>query len=239
MSKFSVIVADPPWQFQDKLEMSDVPRGAAANYPLLDLEEIKRLPVKDVADPNGCVLALWVPSSMLLDGLEVMAAWGFEQKQTYVWVKTKKKPLESLRKLTTQTMKIGKNAFTFRDYLDVVSACCTLHNIHDILSFYMGHLFRQTHEICLLGINNTKVYKGLQNKSQRSVSFGENLKHSAKPEHLQDSLELMFPNAKKLEMFARRERDEWVTVGNEVCAGEDIRASIQRLADSPNENIAA
>lgn len=225
--------------FFDELKMSDVPRGAAANYPLLDLEEIKKLKVNELADPNGCVLALWVPSSMLQDGLDVMRAWGFSQRQSYIWVKSKKHPLEKLQKLTTNVMKLGKHHFSFKEYLNAVHTCINAFDLKEILSFYMGHLFRQTHEICLIGINTTKIYKSLSNKSQRSVSFGENLKHSAKPEHLQDSLEIMFPESKKLEMFARRRRENWTVIGNEVCDGEDIRDSIEKLLVSTNEDVAA
>jgi N6-adenosine-specific RNA methylase IME4 len=241
MSKFQVIVADPPWAFSDKLEMSNVPRGAAANYPLLDLEEIKNLRVQDIADPNGCVLALWVPSSLLQDGLDVMKAWGFQQRQTYIWTKSKKNEnisknmrkdfLTLVKKVQRKALKLDGKTITYRDFDFVLD--------ESVLAFGMGRLFRQTHEICILGINSTKIYKSLKNKSQRSVSFGQNLKHSAKPDHLQKSLELMFPRGKKLEIFARRLADGWTTIGNEVCAGEDIRDSIKRLADSINENIAA
>jgi N6-adenosine-specific RNA methylase IME4 len=85
--KCNVIVADPPWQFSDKLTMSDVKRGAEANYRgVLDLTAICELPVKRVAADNA-LLALWCPSSMIADGLEVMRAWGFEQKQIYTWLK--------------------------------------------------------------------------------------------------------------------------------------------------------
>ena len=95
----------------------------------------------------------------------------------------------------------------------------------------MGHLFRQTHEICLIGINNNGVYKKLKNKSQRSVMFAENLKHSAKPELLQDRLELMFPDANFLEVFGRRSRSNWTVIGNEspTTLGEDIRISLANL----------
>jgi N6-adenosine-specific RNA methylase IME4 len=238
MSKFQVIVADPPWSFSDRLEMSSVPRGAAANYPLLDIEEIKKLKVSEVADPNGCVLALWVPSSMLQDGLDVMSSWGFDHKQTYIWVKTKKNPLDLLDNFF-KSFKTAPTKDNYKHWKSVISRTIKEFPIHNILSFYMGHLFRQTHEICLIGINSTKIYKSLQNKSQRSVSFGENLKHSAKPEHLQDSLEIMFPGVRMLEIFARRKRDGWTTIGNEVCGGEDVRDSLQKLMEALNEDAAA
>ena len=228
--KFQVIVSDPPWSFTDSLTMSDVARGAAANYVTMTNEDILNLNVQAIADPDGCVLALWVPSSILQTGLDVMKAWGFEHKQTYVWVKVKKEPLVLLKKSIKKFMKVSsKQKLTMNDYLEGFQQCLRSFDIRDVLSFFMGRLFRQTHEICLIGLNNTKVYKQLANKSQRSVSFGQNLDHSAKPEHLQDSLEIMFPNSEKFEMFARRIRSDWTCVGNEVCNGEDIRDSLKKL----------
>lgn len=240
--KFSIIVADPPWSFKDSLKMSDVPRGAAANYSVMTNSDILGLDVKSIADPNGCVLALWVPSSLLQLGLDTMKTWGFEHKQTYVWVKTKKEPLDLLRKdlmksamhglkLVKETALIEGLKVIIRDVALPIAGLTTLFDLNTTLAFYMGRLFRQTHEICLIGINNKKIYKKLMNKSQRSVSFAENLKHSAKPDDLQKSLELMFPNAEKLEIFARRELPEWTCLGNECPAtyGEDIRDSLKKL----------
>jgi N6-adenosine-specific RNA methylase IME4 len=143
-----------------------------------------------------------------------MEAWGFQQKQTYIWVKTKKHPFKDFLK--------SKDKLT--DLMKV-----PLSIINGLLAFGMGRLFRQTHEICLVGTSNNKIYQQLQNKSQRSVSLAPNLKHSAKPEALQDSLEMMFPNANKLELFARRQRPNWTCLGNEVCQGEDIRDSLIKL----------
>lgn len=229
--KFNVIVADPPWFFFDGLKMSDTPRGAAANYSLMKNEDIKSLSVKELVDPTGAILALWVPSSLLQEGLDTINAWGFKHKQTYIWVKNKKDPMSLLR---THAMKFIKYAlksksFSNKDYLDGLISTFDMFNMNNLLAFGMGRLFRQTHEICLIGTNNNGIYKSLKNKSQRSVSFGENLKHSAKPEHLQDSLELMFPSSNKLELFARRIRPDWTCLGNEVCNGEDIRVSLSKL----------
>lgn len=236
--KFTCIVADPPYSFRDKLLQSDVARGAAANYKLMTISDIKQLPIKDYADPNGSILALWVPSSLLQEGLDTMKAWGFKHKQTYVWVKTKKESLGTLRKAFTKTVKTALkagnwDAFQFPEIRDLFIQTASSFSLTDMLSFGMGRLFRQTHEICLIGTNNNKVYKSLANKSQRSVSFGENLKHSAKPEHLQDSLDIMFPGANnaKLELFSRRQRKGWWCLGNEapMTKNEDIRDSLNKL----------
>lgn len=233
--KFNVIVSDPPWSFSDKLEQSDVARGAAANYSTMTISQIKQMPVKEVA-AEGALLALWVPSSLLQDGLDVMREWGFQHKQTYIWVKTKKEILGDFSKwvkkniLKSPQVTYDKSAYT--GAIDSIIKSIGNTNLTNELSFGMGRLFRQTHEICLIGINSNKVYKFLANKSQRSVSFGVNLRHSAKPEHLQDSLELMFPDAKeKMEIFSRRQRKGWYCLGNEspMTKGEDILKSLNKL----------
>lgn len=236
MQQFQVIAADPPWPFNDTLTMSDVARGASSNYSVMTMADIKNLPMKDFSNPNGCILALWVPSSLLQDGLDTMKAWGFTHKQTYVWVKTKKDPFKNIRRIYLDLWKIHdpfKDKVTPRKFIQNMKKSIELitstAKLKDMLAFGMGRLFRQTHEFCLVGINNKKIYKHLENKSQRSVSFAENLKHSAKPEDLQDSLDIMFPKGNKLELFARRIRPDWTCLGNEVCNGEDIRVSLAKL----------
>jgi N6-adenosine-specific RNA methylase IME4 len=235
--KFRVIVADPPWSFKDSLKMSDVKRGAQANYDTMTISDIQQLPIKQFASPQGSLLALWVPSSLLQEGLDAMKSWGFAHKQTYVWVKTKKEPLKEFKKLLVLASKLMHDleSATIKksSFLTIVKAACVVSMrkfpLESVLAFGMGRLFRQTHEICLIGTNNNQIYKELANKSQRSVSFATNLKHSAKPEHLQDSLDIMFPKGNKLELFARRHRPGWVCLGNEICNGEDIRVSLSKL----------
>jgi mRNA (2'-O-methyladenosine-N6-)-methyltransferase len=229
MKRFRVIVADPPWPFKDSLKMSDVARGAQANYSTMTMQEIRELPVNAYCHPDGAVLCLWVPGSLLQDGLDTMKAWGFKHKQTYIWVKTKKEPLKDLVDFIKPLSKNSITLSNIKSYITQVSNLVKTANISAALSFGMGRLFRQTHEICLIGTSGSEVYKQLANKSQRSVCFAENLKHSAKPEELQNSLEIMFPKARKLELFARRVRPGWTCLGNEVCNGDDIRVSLSQL----------
>ena len=214
---------DPPWNFNDSLKMDDVKRGASSNYKTLSMEDIKNLDIKSISDDN-CVLALWVPASLLKDGLETVERWGFVQKQIHVWVKTKQNPLSSLikdilldlKKLDIEAVKEKINNF----------------NLENILSFGMGRLFRNCFEIALI-CTKGNIYSSLKNKSQRAVHFYPATKHSTKPEKLQDMLEIMFPDAKNegkmAELFARREREGWICVGNEIGPKEDIRDSIERL----------
>lgn len=86
--RYRIIYADPAWQYRDKATAGK--RGASFKYPTMSVEELKKLPVANLADDN-CTLFLWVTNPMLPVGLEVMAAWGFTYKTVaFNWVKRNK-----------------------------------------------------------------------------------------------------------------------------------------------------
>jgi len=238
MAKFNSIVADPPWSLSDRLTMSKIKRGAESHYDVLSDEELMKLDVEKLA-ANDSVLVLWVPSSKLQSGLDVMKAWGFRQTQTFIWVKTKNEPLSPLQNLIKDLFKKTlKGLFPSliqgpTVIMDYVKSTIDNFDVNEILTMNMGRWFRQTHEIALVGVRG-KIYSRLENKSQRSVLFAKNLKHSTKPDELQDRLLLMLPPSngnRHVELFARRVKPGVTCVGLECPAtpGEDIRDSISRL----------
>jgi len=85
MKRARVLVADPPWQHRDKLPGK---RGAAHKYKTLPLQEICTFDLPPLAD--DCWLFLWRLSSMPLEGLSVVKAWGFEPYSEIVWRKMRK-----------------------------------------------------------------------------------------------------------------------------------------------------
>lgn len=87
--KYKTIYADPPWQFQNRTGKVAPEHKRLNRYNTMKLDEIKKLPVSDVADEK-CHLYLWVPNALLPDGLAVMEAWGFEYKTNIIWEKTRK-----------------------------------------------------------------------------------------------------------------------------------------------------
>ena len=87
--KFATILADPPWQFQNRTGKMAPEHKRLARYATLSLEEIKTIPVKDAA-ADTCHLYLWVPNALLAEGLEVMKAWGFVYKSNLIWYKVRK-----------------------------------------------------------------------------------------------------------------------------------------------------
>lgn len=84
--KYKTIYADPPWQFSNRTGKVAPENKRLSRYPTMCLDDIKALPVSDVADERAH-LYLWVPTALLPDGLEVMKAWGFTYKTTLYWEK--------------------------------------------------------------------------------------------------------------------------------------------------------
>jgi N6-adenosine-specific RNA methylase IME4 len=81
--KFRTILADPPWP----LHQSGA-RGAQHHYPLMSLEQIRALPVEDLA-ADEAHLWLWVTNATLREGYDVASAWGFTVRSPLTWIKLK------------------------------------------------------------------------------------------------------------------------------------------------------
>lgn len=80
-AQFKTIVADPPWDVQQKGKL-----GAQSHYNLMTLERIKAMPVKDLAE-DSAHLWLWVTNATLRSGFDVAEAWGFTPRSTLTWIK--------------------------------------------------------------------------------------------------------------------------------------------------------
>lgn len=87
--RFHTVLADPPWQFQNRTGKMAPEHRRLNRYGTMDLEAIKALPVADFVE-EPAHLYLWVPNALLPEGLEVMKAWGFNYKSNLVWYKTRK-----------------------------------------------------------------------------------------------------------------------------------------------------
>lgn len=89
VQRFGTILADPPWQFQNRTGKIAPEHKRLSRYETMDLEEICGLRVADIAaDPAH--LYLWVPNALLPEGMKVMEAWGFRYVSNIVWHKIRK-----------------------------------------------------------------------------------------------------------------------------------------------------
>jgi len=81
--KYRTIMADPPWDVHQRGKNS---LGAERHYDLMTLDEIKKMPVGDLAEGDAH-LWLWVTNATLRDGYDVMEAWGFTPRSPLTWIK--------------------------------------------------------------------------------------------------------------------------------------------------------
>jgi len=214
MGAFRLIVADPPWKFDDSLPKGEnkPKRGAEQQYPVLSVDALCDLPVEAVVAPEA-MLGLWCPGALIANGLRVMDAWGFVHKQIWPWIKTSK--------ASEIPEDDGELPYVVKKGLYCPGR----------MAFGMGRYGRGCSEVALVGARG-RVQPLVVARNVRAIVFGPVLRHSAKPEQFQDKLERILPEGLKLELFARRDRKPWVCVGDEAPAtiGEDIRASMRWLA---------
>lgn len=84
-ARYPVIYADPPWRYEQPNSES---RAIENHYPTMPLDEVKALPVADIAF-DDCVLFMWATSPKLAEAMQVIDAWGFTYRTCAVWDKQK------------------------------------------------------------------------------------------------------------------------------------------------------
>ena len=150
-------------------------------------EDIKNLPVKDLADDN-CILFVWVTFPKLLDGLETIKSWGFEYKTVgFVWVKANKN--YNKKKLT----------FIKEEKFDAF--------------WGLGYWTRSNAELCLIATRGKpkRVSMGVH-----QIVYEPVREHSRKPDIVRDKIVKLMGDLPRIELFARQKVEGWDCWGNEV-----------------------
>lgn len=87
--RYDVIYADPPWSFDNYSEKGE-DRNAKSWYDCMDIEDIWRLPVGDIAADDS-MLAMWATFPLLPEAIETCRRWGFRYVTVgHVWIKLNK-----------------------------------------------------------------------------------------------------------------------------------------------------
>lgn len=86
--KYEIIYADPPWPYNARRNLNTkFGGGAGGHYPLMTMEEIKKLPIKELAAENAALI-LWVTFPLLNKQIKLFEEWGFKYKTLgFSWVK--------------------------------------------------------------------------------------------------------------------------------------------------------
>lgn len=96
--QYRTILADPPWDINQKGG-----RGAIMHYPLMTIDQIKALPVEQLAQDDAH-LWLWTTNGALEQAFGVARAWGFTPKSLLTWVKPRYTLGNYLRNATEQVI---------------------------------------------------------------------------------------------------------------------------------------
>lgn len=81
---YRVLLGDPPWAYDNLTPV--IATTPIDYYPSMPTAEIAALPVSRLAAADS-VLFLWSTSPHLPEALQVMAAWDFDYKTSFVWDK--------------------------------------------------------------------------------------------------------------------------------------------------------
>lgn len=85
-NKYKTIYIDPPWMERGG---GKIKRGADRHYDLMKTDEISKLPIRELADDEGCHLYLWTTNIFLPQAIELLKIWDFEYITTITWMKDK------------------------------------------------------------------------------------------------------------------------------------------------------
>jgi N6-adenosine-specific RNA methylase IME4 len=92
LGPFTLLYADPPWQFDVYSEAGEG-RSAVQHYPTMSDDDIANFKIngRRVMEVmhDDAALFLWCTSSNIDLALDVMDAWGFQFRSSAVWVKDK------------------------------------------------------------------------------------------------------------------------------------------------------
>jgi len=198
MDKFDVLLADPPWSY-NKWNKATGHGKANDHYATLSKKQICAMgeQIQDLMAPDAA-LFLWSTPPTIDDAREVMAAWGFKYRTFgFTWVK----------------YYAGK-APDFGTYPRILGEDNLLHKV----ALGMGSYTRANAEPCLLGVRGRMP---VDDHGVSSIILSPRLKHSQKPHEQYDKIQRLYPEARKLELFARHNQDGWSSWGNQVK--EDIK----------------
>jgi site-specific DNA-methyltransferase (adenine-specific) len=187
MKKYNIIYTDPPWKYNLRANHKTRFRGGACGYyNLMTMEEIKALPVPDLADKN-CALFMWCTFPYLEDQIKLFNHWGFKYKTVaFTWIKTNK---------NSETNQMGFFTPKVKPF------------------FGVGYYTKSNAEICLLGIKGKM--KPISNKVSSAI-ISPIREHSRKPDEARERIVQLFGDIPRIEMFARQQTQGWDTWGNEV-----------------------
>ena len=90
IKKYSIIYMDPPWEYNKRPNNTKSGLGAMGHYGTMTMQEIKALPISDLAAEN-CAVFMWCTHPKLDQQIQLFRHWGFRFCTcAFMWIKTTK-----------------------------------------------------------------------------------------------------------------------------------------------------
>ena len=88
--KYSVIYADPPWEYKQSGSIKNSRGMAKQHYQTMSTQDISKLPIRKLCTENALIF-MWATFPNITEAVKLMQAWGFNYKTAaFVWVKKNK-----------------------------------------------------------------------------------------------------------------------------------------------------
>lgn len=162
--------------------------GAAAKFykTMLD-EELKNFDIKQVLNPKSIVF-IWATGPRLDFAIELGKSWGLHYRgMAFVWVKTK------------------------QDGTPIKAQGVRPSIIKPLTEYVLS--FSTVKEGRPLKLHDESI---VQTIFEEEVIYSPKEEHSRKPKKVQESIDQMYPNNSKVELFAREQYKDWVCWGDEL-----------------------
>lgn len=142
--KYKVIYTDPPWSFNSKKTGGSMKSGAAQQYSVMSIDEMKSMDIASLCD-DDCLLVMWWVGSQPQEALDLVSAWGFKLNTMtgFVW-----------RKLTTKGNPVFGMGYTAR----AGAECALIASRGKLSNLIESHSVRSVRE-ALVGAHSEKPSK--------------------------------------------------------------------------------
>ncbi|UZV40781.1 putative adenine-specific DNA-methyltransferase [Erwinia phage Stean] len=216
---YQLIYADPCWSYDNKGT-----RAKADNhYPTMTLEQLKRLPVWDLAAAD-CVLAMWWVGPMEREARALAEAWGFKVRnmKLFTWAKLNQMAERDI----TKALATGK----------VPDFDAFMQLLNDKTKMGLGNYSRANSEDVLVAVRGAGLERLAGNVKQ--MVYAPIGRHSAKPDEVRQRLDRLYgPDVSRIELFSRGDAAGWHHWGNENPHNDvELVAGAAQLLTYANDN---
>lgn len=181
---YEILYADCPWEYADA--KSGLSKLGGKSYPTMPTLEMSLLPLDRLMASNS-LCWLWGTWPLLEDALAVIRGWQYKQVTVgIVWIKLNR-----------------NGAVVIKQGRDII--------LQDGVYSGLGSYVCGNSEFCLIGKRGKGVPRAT--KSIKQILFAPLSRHSAKPVAAYERIEELYPQARKLELFARTKREGWTQTG--------------------------